>query len=73
MSKRSKSLTGDIERLLGAIEPYHRRCKVREAVDSHFGDGSVRWSRAQVFRAEAGGDHLAAHRWHAARGGGDAL
>lgn len=38
MNKRGESATGDVERLLGAIEPHHRRCKVREAVDSHFGE-----------------------------------
>ena len=38
MTKRSKFPVGDVEQMLGAIEPHHRRRKVREAVDSYFGE-----------------------------------
>lgn len=36
MTNRSKSPADEVERLLSAIEPDHRRRKVRESVDAHF-------------------------------------
>ena len=36
MINRSNSRADEVERLLQAIQPRHRRCKVRRAVDEHF-------------------------------------